>query len=132
MLAVGAGLTEDDGACLIADRLAEAVDGLAVGLHIQLLQMCGEAGQGLGIRQDRGAQIAFDVALVSADQGIQQSRVLADIGIEGSLVGLSRAVHDTREDLGAEGQGEDHSADAGRGGIAAADVVIHEEGFQIV
>ncbi len=88
--------------------------------------------QSLGIRQDCCAQIALDIALIGADQSVEQSRVLTDVGIEGGLVAFGGAVHDTRIDLGAEGQGEDHSADAGGGGITSADVVIHEECFQIV
>ena len=47
MLAVGAGLSEDHGAGRIIHRLAIAVDRLAIGLHVQLLQMGREPGQGL-------------------------------------------------------------------------------------
>ena len=40
VLAVGAGLTEDDGAGHVVDGLAETVDGFAVGLHVELLKVC--------------------------------------------------------------------------------------------
>ena len=43
VLAIGAGLAEDDRASDVIHGLAETVDGLAVGLHIQLLQVSGEA-----------------------------------------------------------------------------------------
>ena len=93
VLAVGAGLAEDDRAGHIVNRFAEAVDGLAVGLHVELLQVCREAGQSLGIRQDCGAEISFDVALVSTDQGIEQGRILPDIRVLGRASSL-RACHD--------------------------------------
>ncbi len=52
MLAVGAGLTENDGTGLVVHGLAEAVDALAVTFHIQLLQVGREAGHGLRVRQN--------------------------------------------------------------------------------
>ena len=47
MLSVCAGLAVDDRACLIVDRFAEAVNALAVGFHVKLLQMCRETAQSL-------------------------------------------------------------------------------------
>ena len=94
--------------------------------------MSREAVQSLGIRQNRGAEIAFDIALISADQSVEKSCVLTDVGVEGGLVAFGSAVHDTRIDLGTECQGEDHSADAGGGRITSANVVVHEECFQII
>ena len=129
VLSVGSGLTEDDRTCGIVDGLAEAVDGLAVGFHIQLLQVCREAVESLGIRQDCCAQIAESVSLIDADQGIQKSCVLPDIGILSQLVGLCRAVHDRCEYFGAKSQRKYNRAYTGRRGIAAADEVIHEECF---
>ena len=81
VLAVCSGLTEDDRSGYIIDGLAEAVDGLAVGFHIQLLQVCREAGQSLGIRKNCCAEIAACISLIDADQGIQKGCVLPDIGI---------------------------------------------------
>ena len=69
--------------------------------------MRGEAAERLGIRQNRGAEIAFDIALISADQSVEKSCVLTDVGVEGGLVAFGSAVHDTRIDLGAECQRED-------------------------
>ena len=110
VLAVRAGLAEDDRACGIVHGLAETVDGLAVGFHIQLLQMCREAAQSLGLRKHCRAQIAESVSLIDADQGIQKSCILPDVGILGQSVGLCRAVHDRRKDLGAKSQREDNRA----------------------
>ena len=132
MLAVCAGFAEDHGAGHIVDGLAEAVDGFAVGFHIKLLQVGGEAAQGLGVRQNSRASIAFHAALISADQGVEQSRVLADIGVQGGLVRLMGTVQDAGKDLRTEGQGEDDTADTGGRGITSADIIIHEEGFQIL
>ena len=56
VLAVGSGLTEDHRAGRIADGFAEAVDALAVGLHVQLLQVRRETGEGLGIGQHGGGR----------------------------------------------------------------------------
>ena len=49
MLAVCAGLTKDDGTGGIADLFTKAVDMLAVGLHIQLLQVRRKTAERLGI-----------------------------------------------------------------------------------
>ena len=132
VLAVGSGLTEDDRSCYIIYGLAEAVDGLAVGFHIQLLQVCREAGQSLGIRKYCRAEIAACISLIDADQGIQKGCVLPDIGILSQSVGLCCAVHDRREYFRSECQGQNNCAYAGRGRITAADIVIHEECFQII
>ena len=132
VLAVGSGLTEDNGAGHIVNGLAEAVDGLAVGFHIQLLQVCREAGQSLGIRKHCCAEIAASISLIDADQGIQKGCVLPDIGILGQSVRLCCAVHDLREYFRSECQGQNNCAYAGGRRITAADVVIHEECFQII
>ena len=131
VLAVGAGLAEDHGAGHIVNGLAEAVDALAVGFHIQLLQVGREADQGLGIRQDRCDAIAQEVALVNADQRVEQGRVLFDIRVLGQGVFRCRACHDAVKDLRTEGQGQDRAADTGGGRISAADEIIHIEGIQI-
>ena len=125
-------LVEDDRSCYIIYGLAEAVDGLAVGFHIQLLQVCREAGQSLGIRKYCRAEIAACISLIDADQGIQKGCVLPDIGILSQSVGLCCAVHDRREYFRSECQGQNNCAYAGRGRITAADIVIHEECFQII
>jgi len=132
VLTVGAGLAEDDGAGDVVHRLAEAVDGLAVGLHVQLLQVSGEAAQSLGVGQHGGVGVAQNIALVNADQSVQQSGVGLQVGVLGQNVSLGSAIQEVCKDLGAEGQAQDAAAHAGGGGETAADVVIHEEGSQIV
>ena len=132
VLAVGAGLAEDHGAGDIVDRLTVTVDGLAVGLHIQLLQVCGEAAQSLGVGQHRGIGIAQNIALVNADQSVQQGRVLQQILILGDSVSFGSAIEELGEDLGAKGQGQYDAAHTGGRGITAADEVVHVEGGQVI
>ncbi len=90
-----------------------------------------ETDQGLGIRKNRGHAVAQEIALVNADQSVQQSGVLADILVLCQDIFRSRAGHDTVEDLGTECQRQDRAAYAGGGRISAADIVIHVEGIQI-
>ena len=104
VLTVGAGLTEDDGTGNVVHGLAEAVDRLAVGLHVQLLQMSGETAQSLGVGQNSGSGVAQNVTLVNADQSVQQSGVLQQVGIGSQLVSLCGTVEEVSEDLGTEGQ----------------------------
>ena len=132
VLAVGARLAEDDGAGHIIHRLAKAVDGLAVGLHVQLLQVRREAAERLGIRQHGGVRIAEHVALVHADQRVEHGRILQQILVFGELVRLGSALEELREDLRTERQGQHRAADGGGGGVAAADEVVHKEGGEII
>ncbi len=132
VLAVRAGLAEDDRAGHVVDRLAEAVHGLAVGLHVKLLQMSREAGQSLRIRKDRRHAVAQEVALVDADQGIEEGCIFFDIRILGEGIFRCRTVEDTCKDVRAECEREDRAADHGGRGVAAADVVVHVEGIEVI
>ena len=91
-----------------------------------------EAAERLGIRQHGGVRIAEHVALVHADQGVEQRRVGQQVLVFGEPVRLGRAIQELREDLRPERQGQHRAADGGGGGVAAADVVVHEEGGEIV
>ncbi|MNS12692.1 hypothetical protein D3C72_442600 [compost metagenome] len=84
MLAVGAGLAEDDGAGLATDRGAVAAHPLAVRFHFQLLQEGGQATQGMGVggHGARGAVQAVDVVDLSEgqqDRGIGLQRGLKEM-----------------------------------------------------
>ena len=109
-----------------------AVHGLAVGLHVQLLQVGREPAQRLGIRQHGGGGIAQNITLVNADQGIQHGGILRQLLILCQLVCLGSAIQELSEHLRAKGQGQHSTAHAGGRGKPAADIVIHEEGSQIV
>ena len=52
VLAVGAGLAPDDRSGVVIHECAVAGDSLAVAFHVQLLQVGGEAHQGLAVWQD--------------------------------------------------------------------------------
>jgi hypothetical protein len=52
VLTVRARLAEDDGPGGVGELDAFAVDSLAVGLHVELLKVGGEAREGLGVGQD--------------------------------------------------------------------------------
>ena len=91
-----------------------------------------EAAERLGIRQHGGVRIAEHIALVHADQRVEHGRVLQQILVLGQRVGLGRAVQEAGEDLRAERQGQHRAADGGGGGVAAADVIVHKEGRQII
>ena len=92
VLPVGAGFTEDNGAGRIVDRLAEAVDMLTVGFHVELLQMRREAAECLGIRQHRSGRVAQNVAFVHADERIEHGGIFQEFGFLRRQIRLMRAV----------------------------------------
>ena len=132
MLSVGAGFAEDHRPCHINHRLAEAVHALAVGFHVKLLQMGREPAQRLAVGQHRRAGIAQNVPLVNADQRVQHRRVFQRILFRCQFVFLRGALQEPVKDFRSEGQRQHCAAHGGCGRIAAADIVIHEEGRQIV
>ena len=132
MLSVGAGFAEDDGTGDVVHFLAKAVDRLAVGFHVELLEMRREAAERLRVRQNGSGRITLYIALIDTDQGIEHVRVLQRVRILGQCVLFCSPVEETLEDFRTEGQGEDSSADTGSGGVASADVVVHEEGGEII
>ncbi len=72
------------------------------------------------------------VPLVDTDHGIHHRRILADIGLLCHRIGLSCAVQDPGKYFRSKGQGQDRTADSRGGGITAANVIIHVDGFQIL
>ena len=132
VLPVGAGFTEDNGAGRIVDRLAEAVDMLAVGFHVELLQMRREAAERLGIRQHRSGRVAQNVAFVHADERIEHGGIFQEFGFLRRQIRLMRAVKKPGEHRRAEGQGQHHTAYTGSGGIAPTDIIVHEESRKII
>ena len=131
VLTVGAGLTEDDGAGHVVHRLAEAVDGLAVGLHVQLLEVGGEAAHCLRVGQHGSGGIAEDVTLVDADEGIQHCSIALYIGVLCKFIRLGCACKKLGKHLRAESKGQNCAAHSGGGRVAAADIVVHEKGCKI-
>src|SRR5207253_6515658 len=75
VLAVRARLTPDDRARLIVDRAPLEVDALAVGLHVELLQIRGEAGEIVAVRQDRQRLGPEEIVVPDAEQRQQDGQV---------------------------------------------------------
>ncbi len=132
MLAVRAGLAEDDRTGHVIDRLAETVHRLAVRLHVELLQMSREAGQRLRVRKHRRHAVAEEVALIDADQGVEEGCIFPDIRVLRESVLFRRSGKDAGEDVRSERQRQDRAADHGRRGVTAADVVVHVEGIEVI
>ena len=132
VLPVGAGFTEDNGAGRVVDRLAKAVDMLAVGFHIELLQMCREAAERLGIRQHRSGRVAQNVAFVHADERIEHGGIFQEFGFLRRQIRLMRAVKKSGKHRRSEGQRQHHTAYTGSGGIASTDIIVHEESREII
>ena len=126
VLAVGAGLAEDDGAGLAADRRPVAAHALAVRFHFELLQEGGQAAQAVGVGGDgaRGPVQAVDI--VDLGQG-QQDR---GVGLQGRFeempVQVGGAVEEALEDLPAQAD-DARQADRRPQGIAPPDPVAETE-----
>jgi hypothetical protein len=76
MLAVRSRLAPDDRAGLIGNSPAFEVDALAVALHLQLLQISGEAGEISRVRHDAD-RLSAEEAIVPDGQQPQQHRQIA-------------------------------------------------------
>ena len=93
VLAVRAGLAPDDRAGLvIGDLLAVAIHGLAVGLHVALLEVGREAGHVLVVREDGLGLVAVEVVVPDADEGEDHGDVLLKRGGAEVLVVLIAAL----------------------------------------
>ena len=73
MLAVGAGLAPNDWAGLVVHDMPVHIDMLAVALHLQLLEVGGEAGKMRGVRHDANGLGAKEI-VVPDRQKTQQQR----------------------------------------------------------
>ena len=132
VLSVGSALAEDHGAGGVGHLLSEAVDVLAVGLHVQLLEMGREAAERLRVGQDRRLSVSQDVPQIDTDCGVHHGRVLRDVAVERVLVRLVGSREQAFEGRVAEGQREDHAAHCACRAVAASDVVVDEERLEHV
>ena len=131
VLAVGAGLTPDDGAGHVVDGVAVAVDALAVALHVELLEVGGEAGEVLVVGEDGVGVGAVAVGVEDADEGEEDGEVAAEGGGAEVLVhGLVAGEHALVVG-GADGDHEGE-ADGGGEGVAAADPIPETEHVGLV
>ncbi len=126
VLAVGAGLAEDDGAGLAPDRGAVAAHPLAVRFHFELLQEGRQTPQAVGVGGDgaRGAVQAVDV--VDLGQGQQDRSIGLQRGLEEVPVQFGGAVEKFPEDVPAQAN-DARQADRRPQGVTAADPVAETE-----
>ena len=78
VLAVRARLAPHDGPGVPADRLAATGHGLAVALHVELLEVGGEAGQLLAVGEDGVGLGAEEVRVPDAEQAEEHRQVVLD------------------------------------------------------
>ena len=126
MLAVGAGLAPDDGAGLVIYFLALLGDIFAVTFHVALLEISGEAGEILVVRQNGLGFRAVEVVVPDAKKSHDDRQILLKGRGAEMLVHFVIAREHRFEILGADG---DHKgeADGGAQGIAAAHPVPEGE-----
>ena len=122
VLAVGAGLTPDDGAGFVVDGVAVAVDAFAVGLHVPLLEVGREAVEVLIVGKDRFGFRAEEVGVPDADQGQADGQVILQRSGAKMLVHALHPVEEAGEVVKADRQG-DAQADGGGEAVAATDPV---------
>jgi hypothetical protein len=122
VLAVRPGGPPHDGAGLRTHRLPVAGDGLAVALHVELLEVRRQQREVLGVRQHRVRLRIEELAVPQAEQSQQHRHVAGEVG--GAEVLVHRA--EAREQLGeAVGADRDHETEPDRGvhRVAATDPV---------
>ncbi|MNM89820.1 hypothetical protein D3C81_1020580 [compost metagenome] len=126
VLAVAADAAPDHRAGTGGNRRAVLAHALAVGLHVQLLQVLVEIAQVVVVGQDRVAVGAPEVAVPDAEQGQQHRHVLLEGGALEMLVHGVGAGQQLLEVAHADGQG-DRQADRRPQRVAPADPVPHRE-----
>ncbi len=87
MLAVGTRFAPEDRTRLVVHALGIAVNGLAVGFHVGLLEVGGEAVEVLVVREHGVARSAEEVVVPNADEGEDDGQVLV------SRSGLEMLIH---------------------------------------
>ena len=126
VLAVGAGLAPHHRRGLRVERRAVAIDALAVALHLELLQVRGQALQVLFVRQHRVRLRAEHARVPYAEQAEHDRHVLLDRRGAEVLVHLVGAVEHLLEMAVADGE-RNRQADRRPQRIAAADPVPEHE-----
>ena len=122
VLAVGARFAPEDRTGLVVDAQGVAVNSLAVGFHVGLLEVSGEAVQVLVVREHRVAGSAEEVVVPNADEGEDNRHVLVGrSGLE-VLIHLVGTLVELHVVLEADAE-RDGKADGRPQGVAAADPV---------
>src|SRR4029077_17708261 len=101
-------------------------DGLAVALHLQLLQVSGKAAQRVIVGEPRQGRELQQVDVPRVDASEQRGKVLSPCGAAEMLIYLVAAAEKVIEVALADRDGE-RNPDRGPDGIAAPDPVPHLE-----
>ena len=126
VLAVGAGLAPEDFTGCVVDEGAVCANGLAVGLHGQLLQVCGEAVQVLVVGQNRVGLSTEEVHVPDVQQTHQNGYVLSQGSGAEVLIHCMEASEEVSENLRTENDSQG-GADSGVYRVAAANPVPEAE-----
>mmetsp|Transcript_64532 Transcript_64532/g.135441 ORF Transcript_64532/g.135441 Transcript_64532/m.135441 type:complete len:395 (-) Transcript_64532:749-1933(-) len=127
VLAVGAWLAKVDGTSSNRHGLASHGHALAVGLHVQLLNVRDESGEGLAVRKHCAALVLQDAGVPDREQAHEHGQILLRSRSEEVLVHLVASLQELRDDAEAilERQWED--ADSTPAGESAAHPVPEAE-----
>ena len=126
VLAVGAGLAPEHFTGCVVDEGAVRTNGLTVGLHGQLLQVCGEAVQVLVVGQNRVGLSTQEVHVPNVQQTHQNGYVLSQGSGAEVLIHCVEACEEVSENLRAENDSQG-GTDRGVYGVAAANPVPEAE-----
>ena len=126
VLSVRSGLAPDDRAGLPFDLVVVLRDVFAVALHVDLLEVGGEAVHGLVIREDGVGLGAEEVVVPDAEEGHDDRHVLVERRLAEMFVHGVEAFEHLREVFGAD-LDHDGQADGGVEGVAAADPIPETE-----
>ncbi len=122
MLAVGTRFAPEDRTRLVVHALGIAVNGLAVGFHVGLLEVGGQAVQVLVVREHRVAGSAEEVVVPHADEGEDHRHVLVGRSSLEVLIHFVGALVELHVVLEADAE-SDGEADGRPQGVATADPV---------
>lgn len=126
VLAIGAGLAPDDGAAIDVERLAFAVDALAVAFHVALLEVGGEAVHVLVVGKNRDGARAEEIVVPDADEAERHGEIFLRRRVEEVLVHRVRAFEHLDEFVVADAE-DDGQADGAPERVTAADPVPEAE-----
>ena len=128
VLADGALHAPDDRYRGVIQNPAFAVDALAVRLHLELLQVCGQQAQRIRIRQHRVRRSAEEIAVPHPDRRHQHRDVLLERRLREVAIDIVRAGQEFLKPVETHGtrRGE---ADCRPHGEAPADPVPHRQDF---
>mmetsp|Transcript_93745 Transcript_93745/g.242687 ORF Transcript_93745/g.242687 Transcript_93745/m.242687 type:complete len:340 (-) Transcript_93745:557-1576(-) len=106
VLSVRAGLSKVDGTGANGDLFTAHRDALAIALHVQLLDVRHEAGEGLAIGQHRATLVVQDACVPHRQQAHDQRHVLLRRRVEEVLVHITASLVELHDEVEAVLQGQ--------------------------